>query len=371
MLPIRLWDGSGREHLLSSAPARSFGAGDVEPMRIGDPDDALFLLRSLRVDSIVLRSSETVGCGDLHCVDDHDLLRRIAARLANGDLHLYRVHHARPARHAEPFAPALAPPEPEPKAAPAPAPEVKECPRCPILTMGELDQIFPGATGAEKAALLGAFNEASSKFGLNTCQQKAHFFAQVREEVGPNINVSTGESLNYAAEALPKHFSRFSTTGKINGPPNDLAYKYGRSAKNGNVANQEMIANIAYANRGGNGDIASGDGWRYRGRGIIQITFKEKYDRINARIRSDYPAFGAQIDANNINNLREGTIASMAYWKAYGCKSAADQGIARANLDAIVNIVNRHTPSREARWKHLQTMLGVFKVDACEERKKK
>ena len=124
-----------------------------------------------------------------------------------------------------------------------------------------------------------------------------------------------------------------------------------------------MIANIAYANRNGNGDVASGDGWRYRGRGIIQITGKEKYDRINTRIDSDYPEFGINIDANNINTLNEGTVASMAYWKEYGCQREAEKGISRTNFDAIVNIVNSGTSSREARWGHLQNMINIFRVN--------
>jgi hypothetical protein len=51
-----------------------------------------------------------------------------------------------------------------------------KCPRCGILTLVELDQIFTNATKEKKEQLMSAFNQANSKFGLNTCQQKAHFF---------------------------------------------------------------------------------------------------------------------------------------------------------------------------------------------------
>lgn len=259
--------------------------------------------------------------------------------------------------------------------------EEGKCPRCGVLTIEELNQIFPNASQDRKTQLMNAFNEANDKFGLNTCQQKAHFFAQVREEVGTNINVKDGENLNYSAEALPVKFSKFRkrnssgqavdkngnpTTKNSETVPNDLAYKYGRSSQNNYTANQEMIANIAYADKEGNGDVNSGDGWRYRGRGIIQITFKGKYDRINKRINDDFPEFGITIDANNINNLREGTVASMSYWEEYGCQSEAEKGVQRISLDAIVDIVNRNTDSRNARWGHLQNMVIIFRVNECE-----
>ena len=68
----------------------------------------------------------------------------------------------------------------------------------------------------------------------------------------------------------------------MGGAPNELARRYGRvERKIGEKtvvvqpANQRMIANIAYAGRNGNGNIESGDGWRFRGKGIIQVTGRE------------------------------------------------------------------------------------------------
>ena len=257
-----------------------------------------------------------------------------------------------------------------------------KCPNCEILTLTELDEIFTSASLQEKSALLNAFNLANKNFGLNSCQQKAHFFAQVLQEIGPEITIKNGESLDYAVEKLPIHFANFSITKKLNGPPNELAFKYGRiDLKNINLLKEqynkphlksqnsepESIANVAYSNRKdlGNGDFYSGDGWKYRGRGIIQITGKDKYVKINSRIKSDLPSFNILIDANNINNMKEGTIASMAYWKEYGCKNKADEGIERVNLDNIVNIVNSNTPTRDDRWENLKKTVKIFKVKEC------
>ncbi|HEX8546854.1 MAG TPA: hypothetical protein VF691_07825, partial [Cytophagaceae bacterium] len=242
-----------------------------------------------------------------------------------------------------------------------------ECPRCKKLTMEELTKVFRNASEEKKTTLMEAFNKANTKFGLNTCQQKAHFFAQVMEEVGSSINIKDGEGLNYAAEDLPKHFSRFRINpakdyNKDTNGPNSLAYQYGRSSQNRYRANQEMIANIAYANKEDNGDVASGDGWKYRGRGILQITYKRKYTKVNRRIRSDYPEFTTIIDANNINNLNEGTVASIAYWEEYKCQQEAEKGYKRQHLDAVVNIINRGTRSRDNRWENLKKCIDIFKV---------
>ncbi len=61
----------------------------------------------------------------------------------------------------------------------------------------------------------------------------------------------------------------------------------------------------------------------------------------------------------------------MAYWKKYGCKKRADEGIERKNLDRIVDIVNSQTPTRNSRWGNLQKMITIFKVNECELRKSK
>lgn len=252
--------------------------------------------------------------------------------------------------------------------------------------MEELNEVFSAGSQSEKTEIMNSFNEANNKFGLDSWQQKAHFFAQVLQEVGPNINVQDGEDLHYRVEALPQHFTKFSTTGRLKGSPNDLAFKYGAINKKNieylrkisgrknlayQQANIKMIANIAYSNRAdlGNRNIESDDGWNYRGRGIIQITGREKYQTINKSIEANYKTFNISIDANNINNLKEGTVASMAYWKEYGCKKRADEGIERNNLDKIVDIVNSRTPTRNKRWENLQKMIEIFKVKECELKK--
>ena len=110
-------------------------------------------------------------------------------------------------------------------------------------------------------------------FKITSPQVLAHFLAQCAHESG-NFRY-TRENLNYSADALLKTFPKYFSK--------DTAQTVERKP--------ELIANIVYSNRMGNGDKQSGDGWKYRGRGYIQLTGK-----------SNYVAFGKYISVDLLNN---------------------------------------------------------------------
>ena len=97
-------------------------------------------------------------------------------------------------------------------------------------------------------------------YEINTPLRVAHFVAQCAHESGNFVFIK--ENLNYKAASLMTVFKKYFPTA-------DLAKQYEKRP--------EMIANRVYANRMGNGDEASGDGWRYCGRGLIQLTGKDNY----------------------------------------------------------------------------------------------
>jgi len=99
------------------------------------------------------------------------------------------------------------------------------------------------------------------KYGVNTPLRIAHFMAQIEHESGLK---PISENLNYKPERLLVIFPKYFT----------------RSQSNYYGGNPQLIANRVYANRMGNGDELSGEGWKYRGRGFIQITGKENYFRL-------------------------------------------------------------------------------------------
>src|SRR3990167_2994459 len=114
---------------------------------------------------------------------------------------------------------------------------------------------------------------AMDKFEIDTPLRAAHFLSQCKHE---SMNFTkTIENINYSAEGLKNVFKKYF-------PDDDTAKAYERLP--------EKIANRVYANRMGNGDENSGDGWKYRGRGYIQLTGKNNYTSFSK-------AIGENIDA--------------------------------------------------------------------------
>lgn len=123
------------------------------------------------------------------------------------------------------------------------------------------DELLVKASSFINAKYYSYFAKYCDKYNINTPLRLAHFLSQVNHESGDMKYIE--ENLNYSAKRLlqvfPKHFKTLEEAKK---------YEY----------KPEKIANKIYANRMGNGgDEASGDGWRYRGRGPIQLTGKNNY----------------------------------------------------------------------------------------------
>lgn len=166
-----------------------------------------------------------------------------------------------------------------------------------IITGERLGRIFPAA-GPRAHLFAGPIGEALAETAIDTAHEIASFLAQVGVESRQLLSLE--ENLNYSAERLravwPRRFDA------------DLAARYARRP--------EAIANHVYGGRLGNGDEASGDGWRYRGRGLIQVTGKRNYRRCGEDLRLELLAYPELL-------LEPGNAARSAawYWRA-------------ANLDA-------------------------------------
>lgn len=186
------------------------------------------------------------------------------------------------------------------------------------ITLQQLRCIMPRA-GVFAAAYLPWLNAAMAEFGIDTKPRQTAFLAQLAHETGDMCRVT--ENLNYTSEALlaefPSHFTR------------TQADQMGRNGAH--PADQQAIANQLYANRMGNGDVASGDGWRHRGAGGIQLTGKD-----NQRACAVY--FKVPVDqVGDWLRTPEGVCRSAAwFWWRAGCNALADAG----NIDAISDLVN-------------------------------
>jgi putative chitinase len=145
------------------------------------------------------------------------------------------------------------------------------------------------------------------------------------------------ENLSYRAETLEKLFSKYFS-------------KSGRNAAD--YAKQpEKIANVIYASRMGNGDTASGDGYRFRGRGVVQLTG-----------RDNYTAFGKSIglmavDVIDYVTTKKGALESACwYWNSRNINAACDAN----DIVKMTKLVNGGTIGLDDRKKHYEQALAVL-----------
>lgn len=182
------------------------------------------------------------------------------------------------------------------------------------VTNSELTSIFDNGIAASLKEIEIQVNLNGATYGISSERSLAHFLSQAGHEVGEfSSGLGVEESLNYSVEALANTFSKYFYSGTaVAGKYN--ADDYGR--KEGQVANQSGIANIAYGNRMGNGDIASGDGYNYRGRGIFQLTGKANYSAFNTFVNQTGVDFVA--NPSLITTSTEYSIKSaMWFYKVY------------------------------------------------------
>jgi putative chitinase len=156
-------------------------------------------------------------------------------------------------------------------------------------------------------------------FKIDSINKLTHFLAQCAHESG-NFKV-VEENLNYSAEGLlkifPKYFSK------------DTAHIAARKP--------EMIANIVYSNRMGNGDKASGDGWRFKGRGYIQLTGKTNYSQFGKFI-------GVDLIANPELVATKYALTSAAwYFEVRKLWGIAAEGIDEKTIIKLTKLINGGT----------------------------
>lgn len=212
------------------------------------------------------------------------------------------------------------------------------------MTRDELLRIMPQAA-ANVDVFLEPLNAAMAEFEIGTSARQAAFLAQVAHESKQLSALE--ENLNYRPQAI---LATFNTPKRIRFTPAQ-AEQYGRTADH--PADQPTIANIAYANRGGNGDATSGDGWKYRGAGLIQLTFKN-----NQEACADH--FGVPRDQiGTWLRTPEGACRSAArFWRQNGLNELADAGEFERITIKINGALNGQ-PDRVALWDTARDALGV------------
>ena len=182
---------------------------------------------------------------------------------------------------------------------------------------------------------------ACSAHAIGTPRRLAAFLANILVESG-NFG-SLVENLNYTPKALLAQWPRRFTP--------EAAQRLGRTASH--PADQRGIAEAAYGGRMGNGPPGSGDGWRHRGRGLIQLTGRASYERLAASIAMPLADLPRHLET------RDGAADSAArHWTGSGCNGLADAGDV-AGCRRIVNGGLIGLPAVEGRYATACAALGV------------
>jgi putative chitinase len=211
-----------------------------------------------------------------------------------------------------------------PAAAPTPAPVAASVPIANTTGL-KLDTL----KGHIPDSVIAMIPEVAAKFEINTPLRLAHFLAQCGHESG-GFRL-TQENLNYSAKGLNGIFKKYF-------PTLESAVPYERKP--------EKIANKVYGGRMGNGTEASGDGWKFHGRGFIQLTGKD-----------NYTAFTKSIGEDCVSNpdlvASKYALASAAwFFNKNGLHKMADSGANDATVTSITKRVNGGTIGLPDRIKH-------------------
>jgi len=203
-----------------------------------------------------------------------------------------------------------------------------------ILSKAQLAEIIKGNPYIDH--WYEALEQALPDYDINTPERVAAFMAQTAHESGEYRAIK--ENLNYRAASLRKVFPKYF-------PTDELAAAYAQKP--------EKIANRVYANRMGNGPEESGDGYRYCGRGLIQLTGK-----------SNYQAFADSIEitpeeVSEFLATFEGAVQSACwFWEVNNLNQWADKG----DIVTLTKRINGGTIGLEDRIKHYNHVLHVLGV---------
>ncbi len=217
-----------------------------------------------------------------------------------------------------------------PVVTPVTTPEViTEEPTVSLITPELLLQFAP-ALGDKAADVAKILNESSI---VNTPLRLAHFLAQAAHESG--LFSVTTENLNYSdaglANTWPNRYSAGRDPATKRHLPNALAKSLHRKP--------EAIANNTYANRMGNGSEASGDGWKFRGRGYFQLTGADNYRAYSLDEYGDLRVFN---NPDLVAKPEDAIKSSIWYWKRNNLNRHADKDDVLA-VSRVVNIGNANS----------------------------
>ena len=209
-----------------------------------------------------------------------------------------------------------------------------------MLTQSQLKQLLPKNKYVEH--WYHALSQLLPDYDINTAHRVAAFVAQCSHESGGFTTLK--ENLNYKPQSLRRLFSKYF-------PDDVLAQQYcARPNK------QEAIANRIYANRMGNGDEHSGDGYRFCGRGLIQLTGRSNYQSFADSIEVDGRPLKIDEVPEYLATFEGAAQSACWFWETNNLNQWADKG----DILTLTKRINGGTIGLEDRKKHYEHALHVL-----------
>jgi putative chitinase len=187
--------------------------------------------------------------------------------------------------------------------------------------------------------LVDVFNETFERWGISTVRQQAGFIGQCGHECG-NFKILE-ENLNYRAATLLRLFPR--TPKRAWGFTPEEAAAYEKQPR--------KIANRIYGNRMGNRDEASGDGYRFRGSGWLQLTGHANFFHASKALGEDFVA-----NPDLVRTPKYAALTAGWFWSTHGCNPLAEAG----DWTALTKRINGGTIGLEDRVKHIREAINVL-----------
>jgi len=186
-------------------------------------------------------------------------------------------------------------------------------------------------------SIIAQIPDTAKKFNITNILRLAHFLSQCSHESG-GFRVMK-ENLNYSADGLKKIFGKYF--------PGDTSKTYAR--------NPEKIANKVYSNRMGNGDETTGEGFKYHGRGCIQLTGKNNYIAFSKFI-------GEDCSANpDLVSTKYALASGAFFFDSNKLWSICDKGADLETVKAVTKRVNGGFNGLEDRYKHFLEFYNLLK----------
>ncbi|WP_299015283.1 hypothetical protein [uncultured Photobacterium sp.] len=231
------------------------------------------------------------------------------------------------------------------------------------FTLDVMKRLYPEVATSKASELQAIADELNAHidfYKLDTPLRRTHFFAQILQETGPTLKLEENDFM-YSSSSLISTFSYFRNNpqkAKKHGyMPGNKPYK--QDGNRFSLQDNIYIANASYSNRNGNGDYDSGDGWKYRGRGLKHLTGRINYSAFNDWHATNQNKWSDErldfiITPNVINNAKFAARSAAWFWlntknnEGKRCYELAEEASSSA-VDKITDIVNYGTRSRQLR----------------------